>query len=156
MSKHYNKKTLFYIVGSIIIFLCVFLYINRIVVQENIHEKMNDWKLIPIPETYTELYFEDHTALPKKTTAGQITTFSFTIHNMEGVTTTYPYEVYFKYTQLGWKVLFEEGSVTLDPGESTTITTSHMWRSSELQGKVVVELLGFDQYIDFLFPNTNY
>ncbi len=155
MSKYYNKKTLFYIVGSIIIFLGVFLYTQRVAAYKNINEKLSDWKLIPIPETYTELYFEDHASLPKKTKAGEITTFSFTVHNMEGIVTEYPYEVYFKYTQLGWKVLFEKGIVTLNPGESKTIKVSHMWRSSELQGKVVVELLGLDQYIDFLFPNIN-
>ncbi len=155
MTTHHTKKTLFYIVGSLIIFLSIFLYTNRTVAYKKIHEKLSEWKFIPIPETYTELYFEDHASLPKKTTAGQKTTFSFTIHNMEGIVTTYPYEVYFKYTNLGWKVIFLKGTVTLAPGEFQTITISHTWRSSELEGKVVVELLGSNQYIDFLFPNTN-
>jgi len=155
MTTHHAKKTLFYIVFSLSIFLGVFLYTNRVVAYKNIHEKLSEWKLIPIPETYTELYFEDHASLPKQTKANEKTTFSFTIHNQEGRVVEYPYEVYFKYTKLGWKVLFKEGTVTLTPGESQTITVSHTWRSSELEGKVVVELLDSDHYIDFLFPNTN-
>lgn len=138
-----------------IIFLCGFIYTMRDAVQENIHRKLSDWKLIPIPETYTELYFEDHTSLPKKTTAGEVTTFSFTIHNMEGVTTTYPYEVYFEYPLSGEKVLFAKDSVTLQKGEYETISVSHTWLSSRLQGKVVVKLLELDQHIVFLLPNSN-
>lgn len=33
--------------------------------KDPILAKMNDWKLLPQPERFTELYFENHLDLPK-------------------------------------------------------------------------------------------
>ena len=47
-----------------------------------------------IPETFTELYFEDHLSLPKEITLFKENNFKFTIHNLENKDMLYPYEVY--------------------------------------------------------------
>jgi|GEM_PF-838474 len=49
--------------------------------------------LTPKPETFTELYFDDHLTLPKTVIEGQPHQFSFTIHNLEGKNVNYPIEV---------------------------------------------------------------
>ncbi|MBW7944826.1 hypothetical protein H3C70_05525 [Patescibacteria group bacterium] len=48
----------------------------------------------PKPETFSELYFEDHLELPKRITPNTPYQFSFTIRNHEGKTMIYPLEVF--------------------------------------------------------------
>ncbi len=111
-------------------------------------------KLSPIPERFTELYFNDYGSLPARTTAKEFVPFSFTIHNLEGVMMTYPYSVYFQYPDQS-RVLFGNGTTTIDNNASEIITIGHTFISSRLHGKVIVEILGTNQHIDVLFPNTN-
>jgi len=120
-----------------------------------VYAELNDLKLIPQPERFTELYFENSANLPRATIANQSISFSFTIHNLEGVTTTYPYTVYFLYPS-GTEATFASSSVMLADGASTTISVIHKFLTSNLTGRVVVDLPSQgDQQIDFLLPNTN-
>ncbi len=63
-----------------------------------IYAEMDSWLLIPRPEHFTELSFDNYTAtaahIPKHAARGQRIPFSFTIHNVEGRTMTYTYDVF--------------------------------------------------------------
>jgi hypothetical protein len=115
---------------------------------------MNDWKLLPQPEQFTELYFNNYLSLPKTSVAGKPFTFSFTIHNIENATTVYPYAVYFKYPD-GARTTLRTGSVTLANDATTTIPITYTFQTSDLHGEVVVALTELNQTIDFILPNTN-
>lgn len=145
------------IVGAILVlvFLGVLL-INKTgsSFYKGVNKELNNLKLIPIPETFTELYFENHSSLPKKSVAGTTDFFSFTIHNMEWEKKDYQYSVYFEYPS-GFRVLFTSGTVTLNHDQYKIIGASHKWYSSDLIGQVVVELIGRNQKIDFILPNNN-
>lgn len=112
------------------------------------------FNLKPIAETFTELYFDDFRALPNKVIANQEVRFTFVVKNMEGLNKVYPYGVFFLYPN-GDEVNFEKGTVSLKSGESKKININHKFLSSDLVGKVVVELEGRNQQIHFLLPNNN-
>jgi hypothetical protein len=56
------------------------------------YAQLQAWKLIPTPESYTELYFDHNLTLPSVVTDKPIT-FAFGIHNAQGQTMIYPYTV---------------------------------------------------------------
>src|SRR5262245_27972307 len=58
----------------------------------NAHAQLEAWKLVPAPERYTELSFDRPETLPV-TVSTRPATFRFTIRNLEGTDTTYPYMV---------------------------------------------------------------
>ncbi len=67
---------------------CLFLYKNAI------YNQLKEWKLVYIPESFTELYFTDHLNLPTTISANTEQSFKFTIHNLENEDKGYSWEVY--------------------------------------------------------------
>ena len=63
------------------------------------------------PETFTELYFENHLSLPKEVTLFKEYNFKFTIHNLENKDMEYPYEVYINVN--GEKQIIDKISVSI-------------------------------------------
>ncbi len=58
-----------------------------------IAEQLQDWQLTPQPERLTELYFTDHTNLPKTLKTGVLEKIAFTVHNSEHQNVTYHYKL---------------------------------------------------------------
>jgi uncharacterized membrane protein len=110
---------------------------------------MDEWLLIPRPERFTELYFDDHINLPKEISKGQEISFSFTIHNLEGQTTEYPYIIYFKSLD-GQVVNIDESTVTLKDGEYRPIEGIYKSEMDDNSGTIVVDLKGKNQQLHFL------
>ena len=138
------------IVAAVLILGAVFLYAGRAVVYAD----LVGLNLVPAPEHFTELYFQNPASLPKQTIANQPISFSFVIHNLEGATTTYPYLIFFQ-SPFGNPVIFATGTISLADGAWETISDSYTFPESNLQGTVVVELTSLGQQIDFLLPNNN-
>ena len=105
----------------------------------------------PIPEKFTELYFENHLDLPKIMKPDEEQDFSFTIHNLE-------------HTQMNYVVsltaepeltpdnsfLIDQVAVPLEHDQSETIQQT--FKLPELMSqrvKVTVQLLYLDQTIHF-------
>jgi hypothetical protein len=126
------------------------LYLER----ETVNAELNNLKLIPMPERFTELYFENPSTLPKQIIAKKPISFAFTIHNLEGVTTTYPYTVFLQYPSANPSTIVSN-TVTIADNASTTITISYVFPESNRQVKVGVDLTSLNQSIDFLLPNEN-
>ncbi len=130
--------------------ILAFAYVNK----EAVHQTLDNLKLIPRPERFTELYFNETSALPKETVAGKPMNFSFTVHNREGVTMNYPYIVYFEYPD-GEQVIFEKGSLTLEHDQYMAVPIDHTFISSNIRGKVFVMLTSLNQYVNFLLPDLD-
>ena len=71
------------------------------------------------PETFTELYFEDHLSLPGNIILFKENSFKFTIHNIENKDMKYPYEVYIDVE--GEKQMIDKSSVFIKNDEYKTI-----------------------------------
>jgi hypothetical protein len=100
-----------------------------------------------IPETFTELYFEDHLTLPKEITLFKENNFAFTIHNIENRDMQYPYEVYIEVN--GERQLIANGSVLIKNDEYMTIAQSFIITTPMQRVKIVVNLIDKNQQINF-------
>jgi hypothetical protein len=99
------------------------------------------------PETFTELYFENHLSLPNKVALSEKNNFKFTIHNLENKDMEYPYEVYID-TGRGKKIIYIN-SVFIKNTEYKTITVDFTITIPIQRAKVVVSLINKNQQIDF-------
>ena len=99
------------------------------------------------PETFTELYFEDHLSLPNKVTLFKENNFKFTIHNLENKDMEYPYEVYIDVN--GEKQMIDKSSVLIKNNEYKTITEDFTITVPMQRVKVVVNLMSKNQPIHF-------
>jgi hypothetical protein len=99
------------------------------------------------PETFTELYLEDHLSLPNKVTLFKENNFKFTIHNLENKDMEYPYEVYMDIN--GEKQMMDKSSVLIKNNEYKTITEDFTITIPTQRVKVVVNLINHNQQIHF-------
>lgn len=100
-----------------------------------------------IPETFTELYFEDHLTLPKEITLFKENNFKFTIHNLENKDMLYPYEVYIEVN--GEKQSIDRSSVLIKNNEYKTIPQTFIITTPVQRAKIVVNLIDKNQEIHF-------
>ena len=108
-------------------------------------------------ETFTELYFENHTELPTLVASPDEFTwynnpntnlyqFSFTIHNLENKDMFYNYEIYsFEHEQ----AVIDQGRVFIKNNQSKTITENFTLPSDSSRTKVTVNLINKKQQISF-------
>ncbi len=106
------------------------------------------------PETFTELYFEDHLKLPKDTILEKSNSFKFTIHNLEYKDMDYPYEVYI--ASNGAKLqMIDKGTFTLKHDQYQTVLERYTLDEEIKRAKVVVDLPSKKQQIDFWIGEEN-
>ena len=106
------------------------------------------------PETFTELYFENHQTLSKQTEIQKAQTFSFTIHNVEYNKMTYPYEVYIEDTE-GNRAEILKDIVVLNHDEKKTIPVYYELLQPLTRAKVVVNLPTKNQEIHYWIGDLN-
>jgi len=99
------------------------------------------------PETFTELYFENHLQLPSTVSSNQTITFTFTVHNLEYKTYTYPYEV--TLDQNGTKTSIDKGTFTLPQNGYKKVTETYTLTQPITRAKVDVNLTNKNQDIFF-------
>lgn len=112
--------------------------------------------LTPKPETFTELYFEDHLNLPKRVVVGQENSFSFTIHNLEGKNVNYPLEVTVINEASSSTMTIFKGAVVVGDQESKTLPITYVIPEG-LGEKIKIEvfLKNLNQRIFFRFDTTS-
>ncbi len=149
-----TEKKIIQVLSGVLFFmiLCLGLFLD--LHRDQVYAAVYSARLIKRPEPFTEMYFNNYTAFPKQSVSGMRFSYSFTIHNMEVATSAYQYSTYFEYPN-GFKVGMGEGTITLHSLEYYVATTTYTFKNSNLHGKVVVDLLGRDQHIDFLLPDVN-
>lgn len=139
-----------------VIFLIIVVFIvvsaTGILFKKQIIAQMNAWKLLPQPETFTELYFEDHLDLPKHLASGEQASFAFTVHNLEYEDVTYEYAV--TATASGSATLMDTGSFMLKQDEYKTIPESFALKKSSARTQVTVTLKNKQQSIHFWIEPT--
>lgn len=99
------------------------------------------------PETFTELYFDNHLSLPNKVTLFKENNFKFTIHNLENKDMEYPYEVYIDVNRE--KQMIDKSSVLIKNNEYKTIAVDFTITIPIQRFKVVVNLINKNKQIYF-------
>jgi hypothetical protein len=141
-------KKIFIISGLVFFLLAGLLYSNR----SAIYDWLYDFKLVPIKETFTELYFANHLNLPKQLIIGNNVTFSFVIHNLEGQDMAYPYNIYIKDELNTYPI--EQSTVVVKKDEYRNVDISYSPTINLAKGMVVVELTDLHQELHFLLGNN--
>lgn len=98
-------------------------------------------------DTFTELYFENHTQLPKLVDANKNYTYKFTIHNKTGNDITYTYSVYYDIN--GVKYFLDNNTALIKNGGYKSIQEVFIPTSTLPRVKIVVELVNIHQQIAF-------
>ena len=95
------------------------------------------------PETFTELYFENHLTLPAKIKPKETYNFTFTIHNLENRDMDYSYRIYKEIPDQ--KITVDEGKFAgIDKGYSYSIYQDIASIKTTLEeGKVSVKKDGY-------------
>jgi hypothetical protein len=96
------------------------------------------------PEHITELYFTDHTSLPKTFRPHSEQAFSFTLHNLEGRETSYTYQIHVNSQPYGPLT-----QVTLADGETRVITQYVAINDKSTRAEVEVSLVDPPQSIHY-------
>lgn len=99
------------------------------------------------PQTFTELYFENHLSLPNKVSLFNENTFKFTIHNLENKDMEYIYEVYIDTN--GEKQIIYIDSVLIKNHGYKTIEVEFIIKIPIQRSKLVVNLINKNQQITF-------
>ena len=102
------------------------------------------------PETFTELYFEDHTNLPKTIKKDEKYSFIFTIHNVEYKDIEYSYVVYLQTNDQ--KTILDQGKFNLKDNEFKSVKEDFTLLEN-LRSKIVVEIINKNQNISFWMDN---
>jgi hypothetical protein len=98
-------------------------------------------------DTFTELYFENHTLLPKLVDPGKQYSFTFTIHNSTQNENKYSYTVYYDFN--GVKYFLDSKDVTLKSNAYKSVKETFVPTANLPKVKIVVELLPSHQQIAF-------
>ena len=117
--------------------------------------QLSAWKLMPAPERYTELFFNQSLTLPTTLAElkGRPVTFSFSIHNLEGQVTEYPYMVVYT-NDHGASTEVALGSVVLEDGAVKRIAqTITLPAGATAKSEISVVLPSQDQSIHFWVGN---
>lgn len=88
--------------------------------QSAIAKQLDAWHLLPQPEPYTAVFFNDSRALPTHAEAQASLTADATIQNMQYEPTTYTYKITANVGG-GSEHLLKQGSCTIDHGGICTI-----------------------------------
>lgn len=122
--------------------------------QSAVVAKMNEWKLLPQDELFTELYLNNHLDLPKEIAKGQTVSFSFTIHNLEGKSVKYPYVVYLQ-TDKGARISIAHNAVTLADKESKIINEEYTFKTQITKPVTIfIKLPNTGESLHFFLPST--
>lgn len=122
--------------------------------QSAVVAQMNEWKLLPQDEAFTELFLNNHLNLPKEIVKGQTVSFSFTIHNLEGKTVKYPYVVYLQ-TDKGERISIAYNAVTLMDKESRIINEEYTFKTQITKPVTVfIKLSNTGENLHFFLPST--
>ncbi len=138
-----NQKKIITVGFFIALVIFAFGFFNK----QYIIDKLNQYKLLPQPEPFTELYFEDHLKLPQVYKTNANNSFRFTVHNLEYKTYTYDY--YIKAIASDSARIISKGSFTLKNDESKTIKERISTEEANQRTKILIDLDNKKQSIHF-------
>ncbi len=129
-----------------VIFLAAFIALGLLYTERTqVYDVLAAFKLVPLEEGVTELYFNDTDTLPQ--TVARPIAFSFTIHNLEGQDMTYPYTVSVKFAD-DRVLLVDKNTIPIAKGDAAKIPES--FRPTPGARMIIVELPEQKEHISFL------
>ena len=138
------KKNIFLFLGTFFLFfIFTVFFLNKNTLLSN----LNKYNLLPKPEPLTELYFEDHTKLPKAIVSEKEYQFGFVVHNLEYKDFIYDYSVIAEASKSA--TILAKGSFSLKHDEYKTVSEKFSISDEDLKTKIIVNLDNKKQGIHF-------
>jgi hypothetical protein len=125
------------IVGSLVIF------------STTITNQLRSWRLLPQPESLTELYFTSPLSLPTHYRAGSAQPVAFTVHNLENQTERYNYAIVASTASGAPPQLLNSGSFVLEQGAYQHIADTVLLGPLGRRVKVSVTLINQNEAIHY-------
>lgn len=125
------------------VLIIIFLFVER----NDIYALLKQNKLVPLPASYTELYFSNNNYLPSTLQTNSPVKFSFVIHNVENKDYTYTYAVY--NIDNSKKILFDQKTITLKNNQQITINELYLPKDLTNNQEIMVNIVNLNQSIDF-------
>jgi len=142
--KQFFKLVSLLIIGMLLVAgMLIFFNLN----EASIQNELVTLDLIPKPEKFTELYFNDSANLPNSATNNQVISFAFVIHNLEATDYLYVYVV--SVNANGTRQVVDSGSVLVKNNQYYVKDEKINLMNSPGRQEVVVELTNIRQSIDF-------
>ena len=129
------------VVALVLIFLLLVLKRNAVIGE------LNNLKLLPQSENFTELYLLNHQTIPYTITPDKEVSFQFVIHNLENKDVNYPYEVFLMID--GKKQPLVKNSIFIKNNQAKTIKESLSANYPTKRFEIAVILVNKNQSIDF-------
>lgn len=104
-------------------------------------------QLLPQPERFTELYLEDHLALPRSYNPKRNNSFTFTVHNLEHKPMDYVYVVEAISTESAR--IISRGNFRLEHDGYKSVTAKIASTEAQVRTKINISLENKDQSIHF-------
>ena len=143
--KQLSKSFTFFVIGMAFVVITFIVYNLN---QTAINSELVALDLLPKPQPFTELYFNDGVHLPDSvTTAHSVISFSFVIHNLEATDYQYTYEVYVDTN--GIKNIVDNGTIFVKNNHYYDKHEKFALMNSPGRQEVIVELTNKQQSIHF-------
>ncbi len=150
LNKNIKSKSSF---KKLKIFLCCFIVVGFLAFGFTLLNQNKDLKNAIVlattvkPETFTELYFENHLSLPNEIKPNKPYSFKFTLHNLENQNMTYHYEVYLHAGDI--KLPIDQDTISIKNNQYKTIEETFLVNAPVTKSLIVVNLINKNQQIDF-------
>ncbi len=146
-----QRRLLFIIALSLIAIAAIFAWKY----QAAVYAKLAELKLVPLEERLTELYLNtDAFSLPEAVVPARTASFSFTIHNLEGQDTDYPYLVRVQYDGKASSTV-ESAVIRIKDKEYATLKKAYIFTASAKRVVIFIELPDQKQGIHFAVPRAD-
>src|SRR5579883_2869159 len=142
-----KKNSIIFIIICLLILTNVFLHTSFKNVTKPVQQIFYSINIIPKPETFTELYFNNNDTLPFEILPQKTYSFSFIIHNLENKPMTYQYSAYIQ--TYNNKIPLTKGTKSLYYDKFAKIPITFSTDSALLKSKVIVALVNKKQTISF-------
>ena len=129
--------------------LLVVLVIACVSAHSAIARQLNNWKLLPQPERFTELYFTHPTSLPTTYAPGETQIVAFTAHSLEHRITTYTFVVTVNNEVGNAEQTLARGSFTLTNNQTKNITETATLPPLGSREQITVTLTNMQTSIDY-------
>lgn len=130
--------------------LVVILIIGSLVIFSNtIANQLRSWRLLPQPESLTELYFTSPLSLPTHYHAGSAQLVAFTVHNLETRTERYNYAIVASTASGAPPRLLHSGSFVLEQDAYRHIADTVLLGPLGRRVKVSVTLINQNESIHY-------
>ena len=141
-------------IGRYLIYgLCILAVVGGLAGHRAVVAQLNNWKVLPRPDAFTEIYFTDRIAPATTYVPGTAHVVRFTVHNATGATKEYHYRIVQRSATGSTPTVLAQGNTTLASGASQGSAVPIIYTDQGARTSITIDLLPDGQYIQYWLDN---